>query len=40
MTRIISDIERLAALRERGALTTKEFNEQKALALSAQAEAQ
>jgi hypothetical protein len=40
MQRVIGDIERLAALRERGALTTKEFNEQKALALSAQPDAQ
>ena len=36
MKRVIGDIERLAALRERGALSTKEFNDQKALALSAQ----
>jgi hypothetical protein len=40
MKRVLADIERLAALRERGALTTKEFNEQKALALSAQPDAQ
>ena len=40
MKRVIGDIERLAALRERGALTTKEFNEQKALALNGQPEAQ
>jgi hypothetical protein len=36
MARVINEIERLAALRERGALTTKEFNEQKARALSVQ----
>ncbi len=34
MSRVIADVERLAVLRERGALTAKEFTEQKAKLLA------